>query len=235
MVDSILKIRDLAKAFGGFTALDGVNLELLPGEAVGLIGPNGSGKTTLTNVVSGLYAPTRGTVTLSGEPIHGGPPHLVVRSGLNRTFQIPKSFGDLTVTENLRVAAAASSARDRPFIADSLEMTGLAGLEQRLASSLNTSQQKRLDLARALMTAPRVLLVDELGAGLSPAELDEVAGILKRLAAEGIALVVVEHLMSFLAKVTSRVIVLNAGRQIFDGSLEDAVHDAQVVQVFLGG
>ncbi|MHB1639429.1 MAG: ABC transporter ATP-binding protein [Candidatus Dormibacteria bacterium] len=234
MADPILKIGDLAKSFGGFTALDGVSLELLPGEVVGLVGPNGSGKTTLINVVSGLYQPSRGTVTLSGHPIHGGPPHRVVRSGMNRTFQIPKPLGSLTVNENLRVAAA-HGANGRPVEIDPLEVVGLAGLEQRLASSLNASQQKRLDLARALVTGPRVLLIDELGAGLSPAELDEAAGTLQRLAASGIALLVVEHLMGFLAKITSRVMVLNAGRRIFEGSVEDAVQDPQVVQVFLGG
>ena len=234
MADPILTIVDLAKSFGGFTALDGVSLELRAGEVVGLVGPNGSGKTTLINVVSGLYAPTRGSVTLSGEPIHGGPPHRVVRGGMNRTFQIPKPFASLTVSENLRVAAV-HGAGDRAFEGDPLEMVGLAGLDRRLASSLNASQQKRLDLARALMTGPRVLLVDELGAGLSPAELDDAATVLGRLAAAGLALLVVEHLMGFLAKVTSRVMVLNAGRQIFEGSLEAAVRDPQVVEVFLGG
>jgi branched-chain amino acid transport system ATP-binding protein len=234
MADPILAISDLAKSFGGFIALDGVSLELQEGEVVGLVGPNGSGKTTLINVVSGLYAPSRGTVTLGGRPLHGGPPHRVVRSGMNRTFQVPKSLGTLTVGENLRVASAHGAQR-RTLEGDPLELVGLAGLERRFANSLNASQQKRLDLARALVTAPQVLLVDELGAGLSPAELDDAAGVLRKLAAAGIALLVVEHLMGFLAKVTSRVLVLNAGRQIFQGSLEEAVRDPQVVQVFLGG
>ncbi|EQD67962.1 high affinity branched-chain amino acid ABC transporter, ATP-binding protein, partial [mine drainage metagenome] len=233
MSDPILVISDLAKSFGGFVALDGVSLELGEGEVVGLVGPNGSGKTTLINVVSGLYAPSRGTVVLGGRPLHGGPPHRVVRSGMNRTFQIPKPLGTLTVSENLRVAAG-WGAGHRALEGDPLKLVGLGGLERRFANSLNASQQKRLDLARALATSPRVLLVDELGAGLSPAELDDAAGVLRRLASAGIALLVVEHLMGFLAKVTSRVMVLNAGRQIFQGSLEEAVQDPQVVEVFLG-
>lgn len=234
MSDPILVISDLAKSFGGFVALDGVSLELQAGEVVGLVGPNGSGKTTLINVVSGLYAPSRGTVVLGGRPLHRGPPHRVVRSGMNRTFQIPKPLGTLTVSENLRVAAGCGTGR-RALEGDPLELVGLGGLERRFANSLNASQQKRLDLARALVTSPRVLLVDELGAGLSPAELDDAAGVLRRLASAGIALLVVEHLMGFLAKVTGRVMVLNAGRQIFQGSLEEAVQDHQVVEVFLGG
>ncbi len=234
MAEPLLLVSDLTKNFGRFCALDGVGLDLGAGEVVGLVGPNGSGKTTLINVVSGLYPPTRGTVTLAGRPVHGGAPHTVVRSGMNRTFQIAKPLGGLTVEENLRLAGASAGHRPLPE-GDLLQLVGLSGLQGRVAGSLNASQQKRLDLARALATGPRVLLVDELGAGLSPAELDQAAGILRQLAEAGMALLVVEHLMGFLAKVTRAVVVLNAGRQIFRGDLDQAVQDPEVVRVFLGG
>lgn len=231
--EPILRVRDLVKRFGGFRALDGVDLDLNPGEVVGLVGPNGSGKTTLINVVSGIYRADAGSIRLGEREIGGLPPHRVAALGLNRTFQVPKPFRSLTVRQNLEVAWR-HRRRPGPGVREALEFVDLASLAEREAGSLNTAQQKLLDLGRALVAAPRVLLVDELGAGLGPAELELVADRLRRVAEAGTALLVVEHLMGFLGRLTRRVVVLNAGAQIFAGDLAAAAADRQVVEVFLG-
>ena len=232
----ILNVAELVKRFGGFYALDGLSFHVVPGEILGLVGPNGSGKTTAINVVSGLYAPDGGEVTLDGESIGGIASHKLVHRGINRTFQVPKPFMSLTVRENVQVALAYGRAGEAPGrIADLLNEYRLDGLADRQASELNSAQQKILDLVRALATRPRLLLLDELAAGLNPAELDWIAGRIKALAAGGTAIVVVEHLMGFIEHITDRVIVLNAGKEIFEGKLAEAVQEPQVIEVFLGG
>jgi len=232
----LLRVERLVKRFGGFAAVDGASFHLMPGEVLGLVGPNGSGKTTCINVISGIYAPNAGQIFFQREPIGGLSSHKLVRLGINRTFQVPQPFLALSVRENVEIAAtygAHNGGRaDVEAILASLE---LDAYRSRAAADLNSAQQKMLDLARALATSPRLLLVDELAAGLHPAELQRVAGMLRALAASGMALLVVEHLMGFIGEVTDRVIVLNAGREIFEGSLSEAMRDAQVVSVFLGG
>jgi branched-chain amino acid transport system ATP-binding protein len=234
--EPLLRVEQVSKRFGGFRALDGVSLHLAPGEVLGLVGPNGSGKTTCINVISGLYAPDGGRVLFGGVSIGGSPAHLLARRGINRTFQSPKPFLSLTVRENVAIAGAYGHGNRAPVDLDallaSLELDGLAN---RAAGDLNSAQQKTLDLARALATAPLLLLVDELAAGLNPAELSRMADRLRQLASEGMALLVVEHLMGFIDRVTDRVIVMNAGREIFEGTLHTATHDPEVIRVFLGG
>lgn len=233
--EPLLRIHNLVKRFGGFRALDGISLHLQPGEVLGLVGPNGSGKTTCINIVSGLHSPDGGEVTFEGASIGGVPPHRLARRGINRTFQSPHPFPTLTVLENVQIAAtyghAGGAATDIDAVLASLD---LDGVRHRIAGDLNSAQQKMLDLARALATAPRLLLVDELAAGLNPAELSRVALRLRELADGGMALLVVEHLMGFLEKVTDRVIVMNAGKEIFEGKLASAMKDPNVVRVFLG-
>lgn len=231
---TLLEVKDVTRSFGGFMALDGVSLEIGRGEVLGLVGPNGSGKTTLINVISGVHRPTSGSVTFEYHDVSKAPVHKRAKLGINRTFQIPKVFGSLTVSENLNVARS-HAGRTRQEPPGLLAMVGLEGTERRQADTLNASQQKRLDLARALVSAPKLLLVDELGAGLNPAELDELAAMLAVLVGQGLSLLVVEHLMGFLGKLAERVVVLNAGKEIFQGTLPEATKDEQVVRVFLGG
>ena len=232
----ILNVTRLVKRFGGFHALDGLSFHVVPGEILGLVGPNGSGKTTAINVISGLYAPDGGEVTFDGEQIGGTASHRLVHRGINRTFQVPKPFMSLTVRENVQVALShGRPAETPPTIAELLDEYRLADLATRPASELNSAQQKMLDLTRALATSPRLLLLDELAAGLNPAELDWIAGRIKALAASGVAIIVVEHLMGFIEHITDRVIVLNAGKEIFEGKLAAAVKEPQVIEVFLGG
>jgi branched-chain amino acid transport system ATP-binding protein len=232
----LLRVENLVKRFGGFRALDGVSFHLSPGEVMGLVGPNGSGKTTCINVISGLYPPDDGRVMFAGQATGGAPAHRLSRLGINRTFQSPKPFLSLTVRENVDVAATyGNGGARRVDPASLLEELELDRLADRPAGDLNSAQQKTLDLARALATGPRLLLVDELAAGLNPAELGRMADRLRALATGGMALLVVEHLMGFIDRVTDRVIVMNAGREIFEGTLAAATRDPTVVQVFLGG
>jgi branched-chain amino acid transport system ATP-binding protein len=231
--EPLLRVEGLVKRFGGFRALDRVSFVLRPGEVLGLMGPNGSGKTTCINVISGLYAPDEGKVVFEGREITGTKSHRLARHGINRTFQSPHPFHSLSVRENVEVAATYGGGKrtDTQALLASLDLDRLA---DRPAMELNSAQQKTLDLARALATAPRLLLVDELAAGLNPSELARMATRLRALAKDGMALLVVEHLMGFIEQVTDRVVVMNAGREIFEGRLSEARHDAEVVRVFLG-
>jgi branched-chain amino acid transport system ATP-binding protein len=231
----LLNVSKLVKRFGGFYALDGLSFHVSSGEILGLVGPNGSGKTTAINVISGLYAPDGGEIVLEGGSIGGVASHKLVHRGINRTFQIPKPFLSLTVRQNVEVALAYGGAADAPAMADLLDEYRLAELADRPAADLNSSQQKILDLVRALATRPRLLLLDELAAGLNPAELDWIAERIKVLAKTGMAIIVVEHLMGFIEHITDRVIVMNAGKEIFEGKLAVAVKVPQVIEVFLGG
>jgi branched-chain amino acid transport system ATP-binding protein len=232
----ILTVSKVIKRFGGFHALDGLSFHVVPGEILGLVGPNGSGKTTAINVISGLYAPDGGEVTLDGVSIGGMASHKLVHRGINRTFQVPKPFMSLTVRQNIDVALAHGRASAAPpAMAALLDEYRLAEVADRPAADLNNVQQKTLDLVRALATGPRLLLLDELAAGLNPTELDWIAERIKALARSGIAIIVVEHLMGFIEHITDRVIVMNAGKEIFEGTLAVAVKVPQVIEVFLGG
>jgi branched-chain amino acid transport system ATP-binding protein len=232
----ILNVTKLVKRFGGFHALDGLSFHIAAGEILGLVGPNGSGKTTAINVISGLYAPDGGEVDFDDASIGGVASHRLVHRGINRTFQIPKPFLSLTVRQNIEVALAYGRASVAPpSMAELLGEYRLTEVADRAAADLNSAQQKMLDLVRALATRPRLLLLDELAAGLNPAELDWIAERIKKLAATGIGIIVVEHLMGFIEHITDRVIVLNAGREIFEGKLAAAVQEPQVIEVFLGG
>src|SRR5579863_1890418 len=231
----LLHVDGLVKSFGGFRALDVLNFSVAAGEILGLVGPNGSGKTTCINVISGLYRPDAGAIRFEGRPIGGLPSHRLVHAGINRTFQVPRPFHTLTVRENVEIARTYGRSRDGAAdVGALLASLDLAVLADQPAGELNSAQQKMLDLARALATGPRLLLVDELAAGLNPAELEHVAQKMKELAHGGIALLVVEHLMGFIDQITDRIIVMNAGKEIFEGRLVEAAQNAQVVEVFLG-
>ena len=231
----LLTVEGLVKRFGGFRALDVLSFDVGAGEILGLVGPNGSGKTTCINVISGLYRPDGGAIRFEGRSIGGLASHRLVHAGINRTFQIPRPFLTLTVRQNIEIASAYGRNSDGPADVEALLVSlDLAAVAGQPAGELNSAQQKMLDLGRALATGPRLLLIDELAAGLNPAELERVAHKLKELARSGIALLVVEHLMGFIDQITDRIIVMNAGKEIFEGRLADAFKNAQVVEVFLG-
>ncbi len=233
---ALLRVDNVVKQFGGFRALDGISFGLSTGEVLGLVGPNGSGKTTCINVISGIYRPDGGQIYFEGQRIGGMPSHRLVHAGINRTFQIPRPFAGLTVRENVEIAIAYGRNKGARLDPESLlSRVDLIAFRDQPAAQLNGAQQKMLDLARALATGPRLLLIDELAAGLNPAELDRVGAKLKEIAGSGVALLVVEHLMGFIDQITDRIIVMNAGKEIFEGVLAQAVKDPRVVEVFLGG
>jgi branched-chain amino acid transport system ATP-binding protein len=234
-LEPLLNVQGLVKRFGGFRALDGVTFHLQAGEVLGLVGPNGSGKTTCINVICGLYGCDGGAIRYDGRSIVGEKSHRLVKRGINRTFQSPRPFLSLTVRENVEVAAHYGEPGPGFNVDALLALLELDRYADRPAAELNSAQQKTLDLGRALATEPRVLLVDELAAGLNPAELSRMADRLRVLADGGMALLVVEHLMGFIDKVTDRVVVMAAGKEFFGGTLKDATRDPEVIRVFLGG
>jgi branched-chain amino acid transport system ATP-binding protein len=234
---TLLEVRDLTKRFGGLVATDAVSFSLGAGEILGLIGPNGAGKTTLFNCVAGYFAPTRGEIRLEGEPIEGLPPERVAALGVARTFQIVRIFRSLTALENVMVGAMLREKRVRAAEAIARDTLAFAGLERRAgdpASLLTVAEQKRLELARALATRPRLLLLDEVMAGLTPSEVQEAVDLVRRIRARGIACVVVEHVMEGLMPLADRILVLDRGHRIAEGTPAAVAADPAVIAAYLG-
>jgi len=234
----ILSIRNLTKTFSQFVAIDDLSIDLKDGEILGLIGPNGSGKTTLINVISGIMKPDKGSIELMGKNISGFSSNKICNYGINRTFQTPRPLESLTIEENVKLALhygnRENGKNNDSIIEEILMRTRLIGLEKRFPNTLNAFQRKMLDLSRALATRPKVILVDELAAGLNQDELKYVGELLKGLLENGISIVVVEHIMSFIKGVAHRVVVLNAGKKVFDGGFMEATEDEYVKEVYLG-
>ena len=195
MTAPLLAVNGLTKQFGGFTALADISMHVMPGERLGLIGPNGSGKTTLVNCISGTVPISAGSVTLDDRRIDGLPPHQRARLGLVRSFQLPRPFGSLTIADNLRVATVYAGRTGAAGIPDVLEMVGLKGKADRLPRELTQIEMRKLELARAMAASPRLLIVDEAMAGLSHAEVDEIVALLLQLSAQGVTIIMIEHIM----------------------------------------
>ncbi len=237
--ESLLALEHVSKQFNGLNVVDDVSFSVRAGEILGLVGPNGSGKTTVINLISGIYHLDGGHVAFGGRSIDRVPTFRRVPLGVNRTFQVPKPFPEMTAYENVQVAlhfgAHVARADEDAAVRAVLADVALENQAQSLASDLTVNQQKRLDLGRALATNPKLLLVDEIGAGLNSQELVIIADLLLGLARRGIALIVVEHLLDFLNRITNRVIVLSAGCMLFEGTLTDASRSPDVVAAFIGG
>ena len=240
MSQAILQVEGVTKRFGGFVALQDVALHVAPGERLGLIGPNGSGKTTLINCISGALLNDEGRIEFEGCDITGMPPHQRARLGVARTFQIPKPFRSMSVLENLRVSleyAAWSRAEHRRITDEAMEMLELIGLKHRAGASsgdLTQVDMRKLELARALAAKPRLLISDEAMAGLAGNEIDEVLGILFRLNESGITIIMIEHIMQAVMRFSQRVICLDAGMIICEGTPESIVRNPDVQRAYLG-
>jgi branched-chain amino acid transport system ATP-binding protein len=237
----LLKVEGLSKSFGGFLAVNRVSFAVRPGEILGLIGPNGSGKSTTFNLISGTLKPDHGAIVFEGHDIAGMPAHEVCRLGLARTFQIPRPFRRLSLLENVTLAAyyggrgGISRAQAETAASEALELVGLPGNPGVKIDGLGAAQLKKLELARALATKPRLLLADESLGGLDHAEMDRAADMLGRIRRElGLTIIWVEHIMGVLMRVVDRVVVLDHGETIFAGSPQDASKDARVAEVYLG-
>jgi branched-chain amino acid transport system ATP-binding protein len=234
----ILGLDNLTRSFGSLKAVDGVNLAVAPGEALGIIGPNGAGKSTLFNLVTGLLRPDAGSISFDGRDITRVPPRARCVAGIGRSFQIPHPFENLTVFENLLVAAVhGRRRREREVIdacGDILERTGLIAFANRRAGTLNLLGRKRLELARALAGAPRLLLLDEIAGGLTEAECAELVTLVKEINKSGMAIVWVEHIVHVLVAVVSRLVVLNFGRKIVEGEPRSVMASAEVREIYMG-
>ena len=233
----MLEVRSLTKRFGGVVAVDSVDFSVDTGEIMGLIGPNGAGKTTLFNVVAGAFAPDSGEVLFEGNSIAGMSSAAICRRGLARTFQIPQVFSSMTVLETI---ATGSLALTRA-VADALhaavaiaQRVGLAGRENVLASSLTTAEKKRLELARALATHPRMILLDEVLAGLNASEVADMLDLIRSLRDEGITVLFVEHNMEAVTGVCDRILVLDSGRKIALGRADEVMANPDVIRAYLG-
>lgn len=230
-----LRVSEARKAFGGVVAIDGVDLEVRPGEAVAVIGPNGAGKSTLLKLIAGVYRPDAGEIRLGDRRLDRLASHQVTRGGVALAHQVPRPFAGLTVAENVRVGGMA--ARPRPSATEAaalLELCGLAGKAGRGAGSLGVLDLKRLEVARALATKPQVLMLDEVAAGLSGRDLAEAIDLIRRIHRTGISLLLVEHIERVVREVAGRVLVLNWGRPIAAGTPAEVASDAQVRAVYLG-
>jgi branched-chain amino acid transport system ATP-binding protein len=228
----------LSKRYGDLQVLSKVDFSVGDSEAVGIVGPNGAGKTTLLSVLAGSVTPSAGTVILDGEDVTRLRPELRCRRGIGRAFQIPRPFGGMTVLENVIVGAAYGARLTHKDLykrcVEVLELCGLVNLANRRAESLGLLHRKRLELARSLATDPRVLLLDEIGAGLTDAEAVELVSTIKELRQIGISIVWIEHIVHVLLQVVDRLICIDAGRVIAEGKPEEVLRDAVVVDAYLG-
>lgn len=234
----ILSVDRATKHFGGLVAIWNLSFDVQAGEVIGLMGPNGAGKTTLINLITGVYKPDEGSIRFKGHEIEGLPPHKICRLGIARTYQIPQPFSSLTAIQNIMVSAiyarhlekTAAESRARKL----LDMVNLSEKKDMLAKNLDEVTRKRLELARALAADPTLLLIDEVAAGLTEAEIPRVLDILKEIRKRGITVILIEHIMRVMLEAVDRIIVIDSGRKISGGTPEEVMADKKVIEIYLG-
>jgi len=233
----LLTVTDLTKDFGGLRAVSRLSFDAEPGEILGLIGPNGAGKTTVFNLVTGFLRPSAGRILLEGRSVVGLRPHAITRRGIARTFQVVKPFPRLSVLENVTLAAFSHEAarrRAEALAAQILERVGLQDKLGSLAADLTLGEQKRLEIARALATDPGLLLLDEPMGGLNPREVNAACALVEQIRADGVSVILVEHVMKAIMRISNRIVVIHHGEKIADGPPERVVNDPGVIAAYLG-
>jgi len=233
----LLRAENVSIAFGSFHALSGANLSVGEGEIVGLIGPNGAGKSTFFNCIAGDMTPNEGRIVFAGADLTDASPETHARAGIGRTFQVPATFEDMSILDNVVVGAFLRHPHRHDALAGAgevLEFTGLKEFQHQRARSLGTPGRKRLEIARVLATSPRLMLLDEVLAGLNPAELQAGIDLLRRVHARGITLVIVEHIMEVIMTLAQRVLVFNQGHVIAEGKPSEVVANQIVIEAYLG-
>jgi branched-chain amino acid transport system ATP-binding protein len=236
----MLKIRGLNKNFGGLMAIKDLNLDLDKGQLLGVIGPNGAGKTTLLNLITGYLTPTSGTVSLKDKDITGLKPFEICHLGVARTFQVVQPFTEMTVMDNVVTGALFSDKKSlsvveaRERCIDPLQKVGLLGKQDQLAGMLTLGEKKKLELARALATSPNLLFLDEVMAGLTRGEVEEMMDVLTEVSRSGVTILMIEHLVHVILALADRVFVLNFGEELFQGSPDEVMSHPEVIESYLG-
>ncbi|MEM3404648.1 MAG: ABC transporter ATP-binding protein [Nitrososphaeria archaeon] len=232
----LLEVKELTKRFGGLVALKDFDLQVAEGEILGLIGPNGAGKTTFFNIVAGVYSPDAGEIWFNGLNIVGSKPWKICRLGIARTFQIVRPFREMTVFENVMVGA--SFGADRSDVMNNaltaIKIVGLSGKEDVPAGRLTLADQRRLEIARALATKPKLLLLDEVMAGLNPTETQQAMLLIDKIRKIGVTIVMIEHVMQAVMNISDRIVVLDHGEKIAEGKPQDISRDQRVIKAYLG-
>lgn len=234
---SLLEVNNISMFFGGLAAINGVSFSVNKGEILGLIGPNGAGKTTLFNVANGFYRPPKGDVFFKGERISGLKPHQICRRGIARTFQVVKPLQRMTVLDNVIASAflkAKSKAQAEEIAIETLKFTALYDDRMVISKGLPLGKRKRLEIARALATGPEMLLLDESFAGLNPSELNESIEIIKKIKENGITIMIIEHHMKVIMSISDRIVVLNYGEKIAEGTPHEIGNNPLVIEAYLG-
>lgn len=239
MSNPLLKVNGISKSFGGVRAVRGVSFSLRAGDIIGLIGPNGAGKTTLVNLLTGVIAPDSGEIVFKGENVTRQRPYQAARRGISRTFQIVQPFPQMSVIENVSAAvlfaagvSSLSEAQDRAM--EHLRFVGLEKVALRPAQTLTLPSRKRLELAKSLAMDPKLLMLDEVNAGLNTAEIEQALELIKTIAARGVTILLIEHLMKVVLTLSHRILVLHHGELISEGSAKQVVNDPKVIEAYLG-
>ncbi|NLF44440.1 MAG: ABC transporter ATP-binding protein [Syntrophomonadaceae bacterium] len=237
MSSPLLEVKELTINFGGLIAVNRLDMKVNTGEAIGLIGPNGAGKTSAFNLISGVYKPTHGQVTFNGENITGLPPYIINRKGIGRTFQVVKPFGSMTVLENVMVGGfvhTSKRSQAREIAMQVIEQVDLKRKINSLAKSLTLADRKRLEVAKALATQPKILLLDEVLAGLNPTEIEESVKMIKNINSSGISILMIEHVLQATMAICNHIVVLDYGKKIAEGTPQEVTSNPEVIKAYLG-